>query len=270
MHPRIREASGVSTTTGETMGESPLLVLGKIAAILDAFTLDEPVRTAAEIRRTTGLPSSTAHRLLANLVEHGFVDRAGDAYRIGARMAHWAGPAVRGRDLTALLAPAVEALRDHTGETACFFRAEQGRGGCTARAETRPGLRRVMEVGRIQPLHVGSAGRVILAWDDALLDEVLAAPLPALTDATITDPDRLRRVAAETRAQGYAITIGERMEAASGLSAPVFDAHARLVGALTVMGPTLRMPLEACTVMVDAVVAAADGLPASIGGRAPV
>lgn len=251
------------------MAEQPLLVLGKIRSILDAFTLAEPVRTAAQIRQATGLPSSTAHRLLQNLVEHGFLDRDGDAFRIGARMAYWAGPATRARDLVDLLAPQLEALRDATGETACCFRAEQGSRVCIGVAETRHGLKREMYVGRIQPLHVGSAGRVLLAWDAALLDAVATGPLPALTDATITEADALRAAAAETRAQGYAITIGERVEAASGVSAPVFDAHARVVGALTVMGPTLRMPFEACASMVDAVVEAAEGVTASLGGRAP-
>ena len=77
------------------MTDAPLLVLAKISAILDAFTLERPSMTAAEIRRATGIPTSTAHRLLANLVEHGFLDRVGDDYSIGARMAFWAGPAVR-------------------------------------------------------------------------------------------------------------------------------------------------------------------------------
>ncbi|MET0843022.1 MAG: helix-turn-helix domain-containing protein, partial [Mycetocola sp.] len=87
------------------MKEQPLLVLGKIAAILDAFTLVEPVRSVAEIRAITGLPTSTTHRLVANLVDNGFLDRTGDQYRIGARMAYWAGPAARSRDLTEILTP---------------------------------------------------------------------------------------------------------------------------------------------------------------------
>lgn len=251
------------------MAEPPLLVLGKITAILDAFTLTAPSRSAAEIRDATGLPTSTTHRLLANLVEHGFLDRSEEGFRIGTRMAYWAGPATRSRDLTELLTPALSALRDETEETACFFRAEQGARVCIGVAETRHGLKRDMYVGRIQPLHVGSAGRILLAWGDGLLDEVTAAPLPALTDATITDPAALRDVVAEARATGYAITVGERLEAASGLSAPVFDSHAQLVGALTVMGPTLRLPLEACERLIDTVVAAADNLTATLGGRAP-
>lgn len=251
------------------MAEQPLLVLGKITAILDAFTLTTPTRTVAEIRDATGLPTSTTHRLVGNLVEHGFLDRVGDIYRIGARMAFWAGPAVRSRDFTELLLPQLNALRDATGETACFFRAEQGSRVCTGLAETRHGLKQEMYVGKIQPLHVGSSGRVILAWRNDLLEQVTAQHLPALTEATITDPDMLRKAIHETRAKGFAITVGERLEAASGLAAPVFDPHGALVGAMTVMGPTLRMPLERCAAMVDDVVSAAEGLTASLGGRRP-
>lgn len=249
------------------MTEAPLLVLAKITAILDAFTLERPSMTAAEIRRSTGIPTSTAHRLLANLVEHGFLDRVGDAYSIGARMAFWAGPAVRARALGDLLPPQLDALRDATGETACFFIAERGARVCVGVAETRHGLKRAMYVGRIQPLHVGSAGRVILAWRDDLLEQVLADPLPALTGATITDPRALREVISRTRADGFAITAGERVESASGISAPVFDAHGALAGAMTVMGPTLRLTPDRCAELIDDVVAAADRLTAAIGGR---
>lgn len=251
------------------MSDAPLLVLAKITAILDAFTLERPSMTAAEIRRATGIPTSTAHRLLGNLVEHGFLDRVNDAYSIGARMAFWAGPAVRARALGDLLPPQLVALRDATEETACFFIPERGARVCVGVAETRHGLKREMYVGRIQPLHVGSAGRVILAWREELLERVLAGPLEALTESTITDAEALRAVVARTRADGFAITTGERVEAASGISAPVFDAHGMLAGALTVMGPTLRLTQERCTALIDDVVAAADRLTASIGGRRP-
>lgn len=251
------------------MSDAPLLVLAKITAILDAFTLERPSMTATEIRRVTGIPASTAHRLLGNLVEHGFLDRAGDDYAIGARMAFWAGPAVRARALGDLLPPQLLALRDATEETACFFIAERGSRVCVGVAETLHGLKREMYVGRIQPLHVGSAGRVILAWRHDLLEQVLASPLEPMTESTITDPDALRAVVARTRADGYAITAGERVEASSGVSAPVFDAHGVLAGALTVMGPTLRLTEESCAELIDVVVAAADRLTASIGGRRP-
>jgi DNA-binding IclR family transcriptional regulator len=251
------------------MQEAPLLVLGKITAILDAFSLRNDSLTGAEIRRATGIPASTAHRLLANLVAEGFLDRTDDRYSIGARMAYWAAPAVRRLDIVDLLSPALTELRDETEETAVFFRVEQRQRVCIGLVETRHELRREMRLGRVMPLHVGSTGRVLLAWTPGLLDDVLAEPLEPLTPDTIVDAESLRRVVDATRAQGFAITTGERESAASGIAAPVFDRRAELVGAISVQGPTLRLTEARLTELIDPVVGAADRLTQALAGRAP-
>ncbi|MGO3647687.1 MAG: helix-turn-helix domain-containing protein [Candidatus Corynebacterium faecigallinarum] len=72
-----------------------LLVLGKITATLDAFTLYGPVLNLADIRDRTDLPASTVQRLVANLVDQEFQDRIEDGYRVGVRMAHWGTPRFR-------------------------------------------------------------------------------------------------------------------------------------------------------------------------------
>ena len=64
--------------------QQPLLVLGKITEILDAFSFDRPAMTLGEIQQSTGLPTSTVQRLVTNLVQQGFLDRGGDRIRIGA------------------------------------------------------------------------------------------------------------------------------------------------------------------------------------------
>lgn len=73
-------------------GTSPLLVLHKVAEILDCFSVAEPEPTLQQIIRQTGLPSSTCQRLVQNMVREGFLDRDGDQYRIGIGMVRWAAP----------------------------------------------------------------------------------------------------------------------------------------------------------------------------------
>ena len=141
---------------------TPLLVLRKITSILDAFSLAQPELSLTEIRSATGVPHSTVQRLVANMVQEGILDRHGDRFRVGVRMAHWAAPATQGLDFLELLTPVLRRLRDELGETACIFRESQGKRVCIALAETRRMLRRVVQVGEIMPLHVGSAGRVLL------------------------------------------------------------------------------------------------------------
>lgn len=246
---------------------APLLVLRKITDILDAFSLSRPVLTLAEIRAATKLPPSTVQRLVMNMVESGLLDRSDDVFRVGVRMSYWAAPATQGMDIVATVKPVLLRLRDELGETVCFFQESMGYRVCIAIAETEHLLRRHMHVGRILPLHAGSAGRVLLAWDLELAERTLSAGLDPMTESTITDPDDLRRAIKRTRTDGYAITTGERESGASGLSAPVFNAQADLVGALTIMGPALRMPLKLCDHWVEPLLEGAEQITRMIGGR---
>jgi DNA-binding IclR family transcriptional regulator len=255
--------------TPTNQGPAPLLVLAKISDILDSFSLARPELTLAEIRDSTGLPTSTVQRLVGNLVGHGFIDRVDDRFRIGVRMAYWAAPATRGMEVLDIIGPLLKTLRDSTGETACFFKAEQLYRVCVAMAETRHALRREMHLGKILPLHAGSAGRVLLAWDTELMDAVMRDPLEPITDSTITSSEDLEIAVKKTRTDGFAITVGEREDGASGLSAPVFDSAAALVGAVTISGPTLRMPRETCEAWVEPLLATAENMTRLIGGRFP-
>lgn len=249
---------------------APLLVLKKISDILDAFSLRRPELSLTDIREATGLPTSTVQRLVGNLVSNGFLDRVGDHYRVGLKMSFWAAPATQDLDRLQLIKPVLAGLRDRLGETACFFEASMHYRVCVAMAETHHMLRREMKVGRILPLHAGSAGRVLLAWTEGLLPQIEAEALDRLTDSTITDRDALRSAVQQTLEDGYAITTGERQSGASGLSAPVFDSQGELVGAVTVMGPTLRMPLEVCEQWVEDLLAAAEQITRMLGGRPPL
>ena len=259
-------------TSDEATGsakQQPLLVLGKITEILDAFSLSRPSMTLGEIQQATGLPASTVQRLVSNMVAQRLLDRVGDQIRVGARMAYWAATAMKDLDVLAVVNPVLKEIRDKTGETACFFKVEQNFRVCVAIAETRHALRRDMYVGKVIPLHAGSASRVLLAWNPDLAEQILAAPLEPLTDGTVTSPEELRTLIAQAKADGYAITAGEREDSASGLSAPVFDSAGDVVGTVTISGPTIRMPREQCEAWVDLLVGYAEQVTRTIGGRIP-
>ncbi|KAA0101380.1 IclR family transcriptional regulator [Mycolicibacterium sp. P1-18] len=249
--------------------QQTLLVLNKITEILNAFTLTRPAMTLGEIQQTTGLPTSTVQRLVSNMVAQGLLDRVGDHIRIGIRMSYWAATARKDVDVLAVVNPVLKDMRDETTETACFFTVEQNFRVCIAVAETHHALRREMYVGKVIPLHVGSASRVLLAWNPALAEKVLSTPLEQLADRTVTSADELRALIAHTRSDGYAITAGERDDSASGLSAPVFDSAGDILGAVTISGPTLRMPRRRCEEWIDLLVGYAEQITRTLGGRPP-
>ena len=167
-------------------------MLGKITEILDAFSLTRPDMSLGEIQQATGLPTSTVQRLVSNMAAQGLLDRTGDRIRVGVRMSYWAATALKDLDVLAVVNSVLKEIRDKTGETACFFKVEQSYRVCVAVAETRHALRRDMYVGKVIPLHVGSASRVLLAWNPDLAEQILAAPLEPMTDFTVTSPEDLR------------------------------------------------------------------------------
>lgn len=89
----------MSTTIDELDRPSSV---GKALALLASFTQDRPEMGLSEIARRSGVPKSTAHRLLGSLVRAALVTRNGTDYAPGGRLL----------DLAALTAPERDHLRD--------------------------------------------------------------------------------------------------------------------------------------------------------------
>jgi DNA-binding IclR family transcriptional regulator len=255
--------------TNEPARGAPLLVLSKIRGILDAFSLATPELTLAELKRSTGFPATTVQRLVANLVAEGFLARTGDRYRIGLNMAFWAAPATQGLDVLEVIQPVLRRLRDETGETTALFVREGAVRVCVAVAPTRHPIQREMHVGKIMPMHAGSAGRVLLAWNPDAAEQIINGPLEPVASKTVTDRGELRRLIDETRANGFAVSHDERTDGASGVSAPVFDPSGQVAWAINILGPSIRVTTDACAGWVETLVSAAQEATRLLGGRIP-
>jgi DNA-binding IclR family transcriptional regulator len=222
-------------------GSSPLLVLHKVAEILNCFSIADPEPTLQQIIRLTGLPSSTCQRLVQNMVREGFLDRDGDRYRIGIGIVRWAAPGTLGLDVVKLVKPLLQQLRDETGESACLYVRDGAFRTVVAVAETRHVVMRPFMVGMVMPLHAGAPGKVFLAYDPDAWDALTESELSRFTPATPDTLERLRQQAQEAREQGYYAAFGERNEDVGSVSAPVFDHAGRLAGVLGLGFPTQRI-----------------------------
>ena len=100
----------------------------------------------------TGLPRATAHRLAAALEVHGLVRRDAEG-----RFA--TGPRLTGLDLPALAGPALERLRDETGESVQLYVRRGDRRVCVAALESPHGLRTIVRWGRLCPSTSGRPAR---------------------------------------------------------------------------------------------------------------
>ena len=264
------EPAGISTaeTTRPKADHRKIVqVVHKVRAVLDAFSPERPELTFREIREATQLPSTTCFRLLTSLVNEGVLERTGGRYRPGVRLLYWGAAASRGLALQREARPFLQTLRDVTGESACLFVRDGAIRTCIALEESRHSVIRLLYVGQVMPLHAGSAGRVILAFDDEAREQVLAGDLPAFTPYTITDRQILRDEVERVRRQGYAVTREERDVGAASISAPVFGSGGKFLAALGIAGPLVRFTPDAVAAWIPEVVAAARKLSARMGFR---
>jgi DNA-binding IclR family transcriptional regulator len=218
-------------------------VLSRAIAILDSFSRDRPEQTLASIVRTTGLAPATVHRLLAELVEWGGLERtARGRYRIGLRLWQLGALAPGSRRLRDAALPYLEDLYEATHQVVHLAVLDAGEVLYVEKLSARPEAAAVSvasEVGKRLPLHATGPGKVLLAFSPPAVQEaVLAGDLARQTPQTITDPTRLRRSLAEVRRAGVCISRDEMTVGASSVAAPVFDADRTVVAAVSVVVPT--------------------------------
>ena len=83
------------------------------------------------------------------------------------------------------------------------------------------------------PLHCGSKGQVLLAFEDkAFIDAYLARPLERLTNETVTEPAKLRAMLEDIRRKGLAFTVGDVQPFTGSLAAPIRDGSGQVVASL--------------------------------------
>lgn len=214
-------------------------VSSRLLTVLRTFSHRTPSQTLSEISRRSGLPLTTTHRLVHELLQGGALERDDDGrYRIGLWLWELAALAPRGLGLRELAMPFLEdvfeATRQHAqlavldGADAVFLERISGRGA--VHVFTRVG-------GRL-PLHATGVGLVLLAHADRELQEsVIAGPLKRFTRHTVADGEQLRRRLADIRRDGYVISSRAIEEISLSVAAPVYGADERVAAAVSTVVP---------------------------------
>ena len=217
--------------------------IDRAAQLLVLILLAEQPSGLSELALATGLPKSTASRLLAALERQGLVAQRGARGRFspGPVLLRFAQRTSMDQHLAELAQPHLEALAERSGETANL--AVPGALGVEhlAQVSSRHFLGTGQWVGRRVPYHCTAVGKVLLAFDAAALP---SAPLEALTEETIVDPERLAEELETVRREGTATAVDELEAGLTALAAPVRGEAGDVVAALTISGPTLRLGPE--------------------------
>ena len=210
------------------------------------FTPDAPDWTVTEAAEALGLPVPTVHRLLAALQYHGYVSRDDKSkrYRLGVAAFELGRRATAATDLQTTSLKVLESIAATSGETVLLTAIGPDRrtSVCLERVESKNPLRLSVVPGLRVPLHAGASQKALLAYMSATdLHAFIDGGLPALCDATITDPGDLKRELRAIRRRGWATSYQETNLGLWGIAITLLDPHANPVAAVGLAGPRDRL-----------------------------
>jgi IclR family transcriptional regulator, acetate operon repressor len=193
-----------------------------------------------ELATATGIPKSTASRLVSALERRGLIEQDGQRGRLrpGPAILRVAERGMLERNVVELARPSLDVLAEASGETINL--AVPARDGVehVAQVDSRHFLGSGQWLGRSVDYHCTAVGKVFMAFGRATLS---AQPLRRHAPDTITDPQTLRSELEAVRHAGCATAVDELEPGLAAMAAPVRGARGDVIAALSISGPTLRM-----------------------------
>ena len=219
--------------------------LVKALSILDVLAEEEPPYTLTQLSRRLHMYVSTTHRLLVNLVRHGFVeaDPVSGGYHLSYRVLRMGLRVLDRLDFRRAAQPLLRELNVQTKESVHLAILQECRAISVDQFDSPQPVGLGARLGSALPLHCTAVGKILLAYQsEDLMNEVVKSPgLTRLTAHTITDLHHLRRELEGIRERGYALDHEEAVDGLNCVAGPVFNHAGRIVAAFSVGGATTRL-----------------------------
>ncbi|MFI6407517.1 IclR family transcriptional regulator [Streptomyces sp. NPDC050548] len=226
------------------MSESPSSMVDRVVVILGVFERSAGPLNLGQISACSGLPRSSVHRILQQLVNARLLSRYDNEYRLGLRMFEIGSLVPHRIRMGEVARPLLQELHTATGHVVHLAVLDQQDvvylekvGGSFA--STLPS-----RIGGRLPAHCTALGKALLAHAPRdFVDEYLWSGLPRRTAASITTPQALETALSRIRSTGYATETGEAAASVACVAAPVLVLD-QAVAAISVCGPQDRIRVD--------------------------
>lgn len=228
------------------MSSPGVAAVNRALTILAAFDGETEAMTLAALARRTGLYKSTLLRLMASLLEFGYLGQLPDGrYHLGPTPFRLGAVYQRTNRLYDHVMPVLRHLVGAGTESPSFhIRHDATSRLCVFRVDSQHSTLDRVEAGALLPLDRGAAGKVILAFGGE-------------------SGETFERI----RSDFISASFGERDPDCAGMACPVFGPDGKPAGALSVSGPKPRFTRENSRRMSDLLLDSALRLTRILGGR---
>lgn len=232
----------------------------KTLAVLRQFAHDTLELGVTEISHATGMDKTSVFRALKALERYRFIEqnRETKKYRLGFAVVELAGAKLRQMPLASIAHPHLARLSQETGETVQMSVMDVLRVLYISVVESAQPIRVALGVGSHGPIHCTAAGKVLLAYSSKEdQEQVLSGRLRRYTPRTVIDPAELRRELSAIRDRGWSTDDEGFVQHLRVAAAPIRDGAGRVIAAVGVGGPTIRVTRRRLETLVGLVVNAA-------------
>jgi IclR family acetate operon transcriptional repressor len=219
----------------------------------------------AELARTSGIPMTTLHRLLAVLREASLVRETDEGlHAVGVGAVVLARAFLDGLDLREMSKREMRGLVESTGETCHLGVLASVHIVYLEKVDSPHPVRMHSSIGGVSPAVSTALGRAILAHSTpAALQDVVQGS-ERLLDLQL-DVAEVSRVLDEVRERGYSTDLQENEIGICCVGAPIFDHTGRVVAGLSLSTPASRFEIQRLDTVGGLVAAAAQGVSRSLG-----
>ena len=206
--------------------------LAKGLSVIETFSAARPRQSIAEVAAASGLDRATARRCLLTLAQQGYADYDGKFFTLTPRVLRLGTACLATMPLPQVVQPFLDRLSETLGESSSVSILDDREIVYVARAAFRKVMSIALMPGSRLPAFCTSMGRVMLA---ALPEPEARARLVGMeprTPRTVTDPEAILAILAQTRAQGWCLNDQEVEIGLRSIAVPVLNARGAVVAAL--------------------------------------
>ena len=229
--------------------------------LLKTFTEEDNELGISELAKRLSVAKSTVHRLAGTLLEEGLLQQNPDNGRYALGIGLFSlGSLVRARlDVTSESRVILNALREQTQENVRLAVLERASVVLLHDFESPQTLRLRSGTGQLRPAFCTAEGLCLLSGlREPDITKFMALPRIHRTEKTTTDEEEaLRARIRRTKRLGYAVEDEECDAGTRCIAAPIHNGDGRIIAALGVAGPRVRIRKSQFTKIAPLVVEAA-------------
>ncbi len=213
--------------------------------LLEQFHDDVDELGVTELSKRLKLHKNNVFRLLATLESRGYIEqnKATENYRLGLKALELGQTFIKQMGLLRQAKPILEKMVSDCNETCYVAIFKEGHVVYLDMVETDMTVRVVSRVGSRLPAYCTASGKVHLAFmsEDEVHEILPEENFKTFTDTTVPNRTALKKELATIAEQGYSIDNEELDLGVHCVAAPIRDYTRRIVGAISISGPSMRL-----------------------------